>query len=226
MEVGVKRAILVGLMILLTAPSMVSADTITYWRGEFTSDHMTSGAGSAPYGEVILTVVDADKDGAFDDVHFDVNLYSGSQFVRTGAGKNYNFLLNGYGVSKTDFILSGLTVGSVNYDFGSVGYFTFGVFLSDQCKGGGNGMPGPLSFNIINVSILELIGENNQGNIFAADILSGQTGNTGLVDVSQKKVPEPGTLLFLGLGLFALTFMRRLLKRKLPKYSTGNIFSN
>jgi hypothetical protein len=214
----VKKIILLGLLMLLTVPSIVMADTITYWKGEFTSDHMTGGAGAAPYGEVVLSVVDADNDGIYDDVHFNVSLYDRSKFVRTGAGKNFNFLLNGYGVSESDFILSGLTVGSVNYDFGSVGYFTFGFFFSNQGTGGGKGMTGPLSFDIIDVSISELIGKNNQGNIFAADIISGQTGNTGLVDVNREKVPEPTTFFLLGLGLFGLTVVRRVFNRKLLKY--------
>ena len=117
----------------------------------------------------------------------------------------------GYDVSITDFILSGLTVGSVNYDFGSVGYFTFGVSCSDQSKGGGKGLPGPISFDIRDVSIPELIEKNNQGNIFAADILSGQTGNTGLVDVNRERVPEPSTFFLLGFGLFGLMVVRRML---------------
>ena len=71
---------------------------------QFTSDHCTGGCGTAPFGTVTLTQVDADADGAADDVAFLVDMNAGFSFVETGAGDEMYFKFNGTGVVLSDII--------------------------------------------------------------------------------------------------------------------------
>lgn len=193
-------AILVAAMlILVTAPVQAALAT---WEGYFTSDHMTDlgGAGTPPFGLVTLTQVGTIVD-------FDVELYNNSKFMVSGAGGYFNFVFNGTDVAYGDITGSGLTVNSALIHADGTGDWSFGVVFTGQGTGGSNALLGPLQFTVANATIAELI-VGNGSNIFAADILSGQTGNTGMVDVTSQ-VPIPAAAWLLGSGLIGLVALKR-----------------
>ena len=166
-----------------------------------TSDHMTDGAGIPPFGEVTLTE-------NIGDVTFLVSLYDGSQFVRTGAGDGMNFLFNAADIVLGDIFGGGLTAAEGPFSHGG-GTFQYGVYFTGQGTGGSDAMSGPIGFTVYNSTIDDFILDNGIGEIFVADILSGQTGFTGLVDASGSSVPEPATMLLLGSGILGLALFGR-----------------
>lgn len=196
-------------VILVLAAAPAQADPLTSWIGYFTVDYCTGTCGTPPFGEVELTL-----DGS--DVDFMVTLYGGNEFVRTGAGGGMDFLFNGTGISVGDIDGDGLVAGynAGSFVTGEKGPFNFGVYFEGQGTGGGNSLPGPIEFTVANAAIEDLINLNINGNIFAADII-GQNGNTGLVEVTSEgtpNVPEPGTMVLLGLGLVGMAALRKFKK--------------
>jgi hypothetical protein len=194
---------------LMTASAQ--ADIITSWTGYFTSDHISGGYGTdGPFGSVVLT-----QDGA--DVDFTVTLYDGSKFVRTGAGDYMNFKFNGTDVALGDISGAGLTAATGDFNGDGGGMFHFGVYFTDQGKGGGAGLPGPITFTVVNATIADFTWKNNKEQIFVADVISGIRGKTGLVDVSSgttgTPVPIPGAILLLGPGLAGLVALKRRIKK-------------
>jgi len=80
--------------------------------------------------------------------------------------------------------------------------------------GGGNADTNPvLSFSVTGTGLtLASLQQNAVGQYFAADIISGTTGNTGAVDASLvTSVPEPETYatMLAGLGLLGFVAARR-----------------
>jgi hypothetical protein len=203
-----KRTLLVlsfGLLLsLIAAPAFAGSIAPSYWSGLIESDHSSTGLGTAPFGLVELSQVG-------NDVKFKVTLYDNSLFVRTGALNKYNFAFNGTNVSLSDISATGITKGVPTLG-ASLGTFGFAVYFTGQGTGGGNGLPGPLEFTVVNAAIADLIVANSKGNIFLIDIISGQNSLTGVVDVNREKVPEPSLLTLLGIGLVCATGFRRFTK--------------
>ena len=220
----------VVLMLFFFAPA-VHADpiTATYY---FTSDHMTDGAGTPPFGEVVLT------ENASGGVVFLVSLYDDSGFIRTGAGDGMNFKFNATDVALAEITptTSGLAAAyAPTYQTGTKpngtpiyagvfdgdggGDFYYGVYFPSQASGGGAAIPGPIQFTVANATIADFtspaqVALNGKGQIFVADIISGQTGYTGLVDVSAAPVPIPAAAWLLGSGLLGLVAVRRRFTKK------------
>src|SRR5262245_39498576 len=194
----------VGLTVAPTAQAVIF---------EFTSDHCTGGCGTAPFGTVELTQVGA-------NVHFIVDLADGPpnavNWAQTGAVDFQLFKFNGTGIALADIIVvqtfAGETLqantGVFNGD--GTGPFSFGISCA-TCGNGNLMIASILDFTVVNATIADLTAANALGNIFVADVFSGQTGNTGPVDVSGGPIAaaEPGTLALLGLGLVAVAAARR-----------------
>ncbi len=220
-----KKGLILALMFLMTlvatpALQAVPITTVTY---DFTSNHITNSTDTGPFGTVTLT-----QDGS--NVDFSVSL-NDAQFIRTGAGGGSNFVFNAIGVALGDISGAGLTaidreinpannnLGAPPIHTGGAGDFDFGVYFTGQGGGGVNALDGPIEFTVNNATIAELTEPNSSGNIFAADIILGSSytgsGLTGVVDVEgPPTVPEPTTLLLLGLGVLGLAGMGRKLKNR------------
>ena len=102
---------------------------------DFTVDHVTGGAGPAPYGTVTLTQTAGNVD-------FNVTLTAGYKFVKTGSADFQYFKFNGTGVAVGDIIninqnFAGFTLSAATGAFNGdgTGNFTFGI-TSNHGNGG------------------------------------------------------------------------------------------
>ena len=200
----------------LAFASSAQADVFT-----FTSCDLSGGCGTATnFGTVTLT-----QSGT--SVNFDVVLTTGNTFVETGAGGETLFAFNGVsgstvtgaygtinGVQNTSLPISGLGFQSAFHADGA-GDFTASVFCTTASNCNGNSpQPGgninDLHFTVTNATLAGLETANALGNIFIADILCGQTGcggQTGVVDVHVRAVPEASTWAMMILGFVGVGFM-------------------
>jgi hypothetical protein len=181
------------------------ADTFT-----FTSCHVTGGCGTATsFGSVTLTQVGT-------SVNFDVVLFDGNRFVETGSADQQLFKFNGAAsVANITNPLTGMPANAVtgglqgatgSFNGDGTGNFSFGIecAISANCNGGSTPTFREITFTVTNSTIAALTLANNLGNIFVADVLIGENGLTGPIDVTA--IPLPGALpLFItglaGLGL-------------------------
>jgi VPDSG-CTERM motif len=206
----VKYIVLLLAIGLLLAASSARADLF-----QFTSDHTSDGAGSAPFGTVLLT------DNGTGGVDVTVTLASGFQFVRTGSGDFMNFLFDDANINLTDITniqasgqtmaATGSTTPTLHAD--GTGTWMWGVFSTTQPTGGGSGFNGPITFTVTNTTLADMeVGHAVVGfgtELFVADIIA-PNGSTGPVDVNTPPVvPDSGAAAtLLGLGLAGLAAFR------------------
>jgi hypothetical protein len=175
---------------------------------DFTSDHVTGGAGTPPFGTVTLT-----QNGA--NVDFNVTLAAGYQFVLTGSADSQYFKFNGApSVASITNITQNNPKGTLFGDTGpfngdGTGNFSFGITSALGNGAGPSAFAGPIVFTVTGATIADLTQPNNLDQLFVADILA-PNGNTGPVDAS---IPDGGaTVMLLGAALGALGMARRFLK--------------
>ena len=204
---SIAAASAVAVLAFVAVPSVSHAVTF-----DLTSDHCTGGCGTAPFGTVDVTQVGA-------NVHIVVDLANGPpntvSWAQTGAADFQLFKFNATGVVVGDISVvqtfAGQTLqantGTFNGD--GTGPFSFGISCT-TCGNGALGISSNLDFTIAMATIAELTA-GNPTNIFVADIFSGQTGNTGPVDVSgtPSQVPLPPAALLFGTALAGLSLLGR-----------------
>ena len=177
---------------VLTAGLMIAAPAAQAVVFDLTSDHCSGGCGTPPFGTV--TVV---QNGTGVDI--DVALAAGYSFVKTGSADFQAFKFNGTGVALTDITVDAhvpaLVASAGNFSGDGTGFFGFGINCPSCGNGASDKFTTPISFTVANASVNDLIGGNNLGIVFVADVLA-PNGNTGPVDVTGTAVPEPGSLLF------------------------------
>src|SRR5262245_49087069 len=146
---------------------------------DLTNDFCTGGCGTMPAGTVTVT------DNGAGGVDITVHLLQGNSFVKTGAGSGNAFLFNASGVVLTDITVDPhvpvLTAVSGSFGNGASGPFAFGITCASCNNGAGGAFSTDIVFHIANATIADVTALNSAGQNFAADILSGQNGNTGLV---------------------------------------------
>jgi hypothetical protein len=190
-----------------------------------TSDHCTGSGGclgnNASLGTVTVT---SPSTGT---LIFSISLsVAGSTIVNTGFDASFGFNLVGNPSITYSGLTAGFTIpggnpqsaGSLHMD--GTGFFEYGVLWGTQ--GGGAGTPGPLNFTVTGSGLtLGSLEQNASAQFFSLDVFSGATGNTGAVDASicttncgDIRVPEPGPLALLAIGMFALVGTRKWAGRK------------
>jgi hypothetical protein len=185
---------------------------------DLTSDHCTGGClgGLTSAGTVSVTETGTNQ------LHFAISLATGFSIINTGFDGSFAFDLNPNQTVTYSNLTAGVTpvggnpVGAQNLtQFDGFASFEYAVLVDAQ--GGGHGIGPSLSFDLTGSNLtLASLQQNSAGAFFVVDVLSGTTGNTGLVDASTA-TPVPGpvagaglpALVMAGGGLLALARRRR-----------------
>jgi hypothetical protein len=219
----------VGLALgVATQANAATGDTTTFL---LTSDHCTGTCGGglnpqASFGSIVVT------DLAGDFLGFNITLINGNKFVQTGLDLTFGFNLAANPTITYSALTTGYTIraGLVPCKVQVLITRMVPGLRVRAClgwwPGGGNAAANPvLSFTIGGTGLtLASLEQNAFLQFFAADILSGTTGNTGAVDASQAvpptSVPEPETyaMLLAGLGMMGFVARRRNRKPRNPPF--------
>ena len=180
-----------GVLGLLALAPAARADLIY----DLTQDGCSGGCGpQVSFGQIDLHSI------SLAEVQVTLTLFNGNEFVKTGNHNALTFNADG-GAATVTPVTTGFAVSSstTNPSFGTFGY---GITCSGCGRGASNPLPGPMMVDVSRITgLTPSVIANSGGFFFAADILSGTTGNMGAIAAIASPVPEPSFYGALALGL-------------------------